>query len=357
MSSFLGGSGTPAELAWSLFVLVGTVVLFALGWRTVARLARRHKEADPHAGRKALLAVAFSLALGLGGFMVLAQFEAKSEAGIHTTFVKLLNQTVGEGDYLDNVKSVGSKPVALGVQQGKLADAQAELARHPDNASAAKDVVTFSAAINQTRLELATAQAQVRILTANHQVWLLVEPHLAAGTDAEDNKAHDILDAALDPARITTILPASIACQRDASKLSKTPSDAGFCILTDGRPTPAAITHSFRDIHTLQDVPVADGVPEAYAHKLEYRLQMQSTLSWFVYPGVTGLFLAPFAFAGGSILNAAYEPSTSVGFKPYPGKAAGFFLLLGAFGLFAIPFGAWTLRDLSRRSLEGQIAL
>ncbi|HEX2065739.1 MAG TPA: hypothetical protein VHI93_02905, partial [Candidatus Thermoplasmatota archaeon] len=156
----------------------------------------------------------------------------------------------------------------------------------------------------------------------------------------------DEANAALDPARIGTLgLPADVVCQRNP--------ETGACASSQ----PAAIQHSYRDVHTLTDVPVARGVPEAYHHKEQYRAQMQSTLAWFVYPGVTGLFLAPFAFAGGSILNAAFEPSATVGYKPYPGKSAGFFLLLGAFGLFAIPFAAWTLRDLHKRSLEGQIAL
>jgi len=357
MTSFLGGSGTLAELVWSLFVLVGTIVLFFVGWRVVSRLAQRHAEADPRARSKAVAAVLVSLLLGVGGFVMLANFEAKSEVGLHTTFVKALNQTVGEGDYLEAYKSTFSKPLALGIQQGKLAAAKAALAANPDNASAAKDIVTFSAAINQTNLELATAQATLRILAANHAVWQLVQPHLLANTHAGDEQARGILDAALDPTRITTILPADVACQRDASTLAKQPQLAGFCIVTDGQTQPAAIEHSFRDLHTLQQVPVAEGVPEAYTHLDQFRAQMRSTLSWFVYPGITGLFLAPFAVAGGSILNAAYEPSATVGFKPYPGKAAGLFLLLGAFGVFAIPFGAWTLRDLHKRSLEGQIAL
>jgi hypothetical protein len=347
MSSFLGGSGSPAELAWSLFVLVGTVVLFFAGWRILFRLAKRHAEADPRARAKAAAAIAASLILGVGGFVMLANFEAQSDLGIHLTFVKAVNQTVGEGDYLDAHKTQLSRPAALAIQRSKMEAAQAAFAADPTNATAAKDAQTFSAAINQTRKDFAAANATVKLLTANHLVWLLAEPHLLAGSDAEDAKARAILDAALDPARIGTLgLSPRDVCARD--------------IVTGDCTTPlkpAAIVHSFRDLHTLSDVPVSDGVPAAFEHRVEFRSQMETTLSWFVYSGVTGLFLAPFAFAGGSILNAAFEPSDSVGFKPYPGKAAGLFLLLGAFGLFAIPFGAWTLRDLHKRSLEGQISL
>ncbi|MCA1811473.1 MAG: hypothetical protein LC623_05625 [Halobacteriales archaeon] len=349
MSSFLGGSGSPAELAWSIFVLLGTVVLFVAGWRVLARVARRHRDADSRAPGKALVAGVLGLGLGLGGFALLANFEAKSEVGIHTTFVKALNQTVGEGDYLEAVKAKQAKPAALAIQQARLDEANAALKADPGDAKAQEDQKNFAAAVDQTKKEIAAAELTLKLLASNHAVWLRAQPHLLAGTDAEDGKAREILDAALDPARITTVVPADVACKRDAT--------TGDCLLSNGQPTPAAIAHSFRDIHTLSDVPVAQGVPEAYEHREQFRAQMESTLAWFVYPGITGLFLAPFAFAGGSILNAAFEPSDTVGFKPYPGKAAGFFLLLGAFGLFAIPFGAWTLRDLHKRSLEGQIAL
>jgi hypothetical protein len=354
MSSFLGGSGTPAELVWSVYVLVGTLVLVFVGWRVVTRLASRHRDADPRAGTKALVATVLALLLGIGGFALLAGFEAKSETGIHTTFVKAVNQTVGEGDYLENTKTVANKPEAIRIQQTKLAEAQAAYAADPSPANLdARD--QLSKALNQTRIDLATAQANVRLLTPNHLVWLQAQPHLAVGTDAEDEKAREILDAALDPARIGTVIPAAQACARvplgtDLDALAR----SGNC---DASGKTVAITHEYRDLHTLSQVPVAQGVPEAFEHKEEFRSQMQSMLAWFVYPCITGLFMAPFAFAGGSILNAAYEPSDTVGFKPYPGKAAGFFLLLGAFGLFAIPFAAWTLRDLSKRSVEGQINL
>ncbi|HUR61828.1 MAG TPA: hypothetical protein VM286_05625 [Candidatus Thermoplasmatota archaeon] len=345
MSSFLGGSGTPAELVWSVYVLLGTLLLVFAGWRVVGRLASRHRDADPRAPTKALVALVAALVLGIGGFLLLAQFEARSEQGIHTTFVKAVNQTVGEGDYIENMKTAASKPEAIRIQQTKLAEANAAYAADPSPAN--RDTRDqLAKAVNQTRDDLAKAQANLLLLAPNHQVWLLVQPHLAAGTDAEDEKARAILDKALDPAQVAG-LPGmgNLACTRDKA--------TGQCTSN----TPVAITHTFRDLHTLSDVPVAQGVPEAYEHKHEYRAQMQSMLAWFVYPGITGLFMAPFAFAGGSILNAAYEPSDTVGFKPYPGKAAGWFLVLGAFGLFAIPFAAWTLRDLSRRSAEGQINL
>jgi hypothetical protein len=348
MSSFLGGSGSLVAQIWSGYVLLGTLVLLAVGWGVVRRLAARNRPSDSRAGAKAAAALAFSLLLGVGGFAALASFEASSETGIHQTFVKALNQTVGEGDYLDNHKTAQSKPKAIGILEGKLENATAALQSAPSPANRdARDQLWK--ALNDTRKDLATAVLNVNLLTPNHQVWLQVYPLLAAGTDAKDEQAHAILLDVLDPATVTKHLPADVACKRDP--------DTGLCILNNGQPTPAAIQHSYRDLHTLSDVPVSDGVPEAFAHKQGFRTQMQDMMGWFVYPGVTGLFLAPFAFAGGSILNSAHEPSATVGFKPYPGKAAGLFLLLGAFGVLAIPFAAWVLRDLSKRSKEGQISL
>lgn len=77
----------------------------------------------------------------------------------------------------------------------------------------------------------------------------------------------------------------------------------------------------------------------------------------FLWPSLLGAFFAPLAFALGSILARAFVPSDTVGYKPYPGAAAGLFLLFGAFGLPSLLFAAWTFNDAFNRSAEGQIAL
>ncbi|MEA3166147.1 MAG: hypothetical protein QOJ26_1016, partial [Thermoplasmata archaeon] len=84
---------------------------------------------------------------------------------------------------------------------------------------------------------------------------------------------------------------------------------------------------------------------------------MHRSMWLFVWPSLAGAFLAPVIFAMGSILGKAFEPSDTVGYKQYPGAAAGFFLLFGAFGVPSIPFAAWTYLDMESRSREGQIAL
>ena len=84
---------------------------------------------------------------------------------------------------------------------------------------------------------------------------------------------------------------------------------------------------------------------------------MYWSLWLFVWPSLFGAFFAPLAFALGSILKRGFVESDTVGFKPYPGAAAGWFLLFGAFGLPSIPFAAWVFMDAENRSVEGQIAL
>lgn len=100
-----------------------------------------------------------------------------------------------------------------------------------------------------------------------------------------------------------------------------------------------------------------DGVESAIAMKDEAIDDMQLSLWLFAWPSLAGAFFAPLAFALGSILKRAFVESDTVGFKPYPGAAAGWFLLFGAFGLPSIPFAAWVLKDADDRSVEGQIAL
>ena len=98
-------------------------------------------------------------------------------------------------------------------------------------------------------------------------------------------------------------------------------------------------------------------VEDAFAVKDRSVRDMTWSMWLFVWPSLFGAFFAPLAFALGSILKAAYVESDTVGFKRYPGAAAGWFLLFGAFGVPSIPFAAWVFMDAEGRSTEGQIAL
>lgn len=98
-------------------------------------------------------------------------------------------------------------------------------------------------------------------------------------------------------------------------------------------------------------------VKNGFARKEEALDGFQSVMLLLVYPGLVGVFYAPIVLAVGSSLRRNWKPSEGVGFKPYPSGAAGLFLLLGAFGIPATLFAAWTLKDMADRTAEEQITL
>ncbi len=343
MSSFLESSGPAVDQAWSWFVVVATLVLLVAGWRVLGKLVQRHKGVDKRAGTKRLIAFGAALALGAGGYLAISGFEAAAKEGMHTTFIGALNVTVGESDYKDALKTVTDKPALIVKQQAGLANATAlyEASPTPENLKARNELST---ALNLSRDDLAKGRVNLLKLTPNHILWQTVLPMLKAH---QDEQAYATLNLALDPTTVDQVIPGGLACARD--------DDTGQC--TSNPPAPAAVHHTYRDTHTLKDVGMDQAIPEAWEHQIEFNQQMQTQMRWFVYPNLAGLVMAPFAFMGGSILGRVFVPSDTVGFKRYPGKAAGFFLLLGGGAVFAIPFAAWLLRDLNVRSKEGQISL
>jgi len=375
---------------WVLFLVLGTVAVFAAGVWVLSRLAGRHVSDDPGAKAKVLVAIAFSLLLGVAGAWVLVDYQGEGEVGTHNSFTAALNKTIGEGDYLEATKVIPSKQKTLDTiilpnLARYNATIDAYVRDHPEAASAIANKSTAGlppevaenvtkraeslGALTLAKKEMDAARITVRKLSPNHALWLKVEPLVREG---RDNEAEELVMKALDPTQVTQVLPmndATVAndqapCARDAA--------TGACTMPL---TPKAIEHAYYDAHELRNVPVSEGAPAAFEHQREFNHQMDAQLKLFAYPAITGLVMAPFAFAGGSILRRAYVPSDTVGFKPYPGKSAGFFLLfmglfsplmilglgmpptLDLFALFAIPFAAWVLYDLHKRSVEGQINL
>lgn len=174
---------------------------------------------------------------------------------------------------------------------------QKNLANATDEAKRAD----LQAALNATIEQRDTAVANVAKLTPNHQLYTRLQPMVA---DQDD----DAIRAEVARAQLTA------------------PADQ------------AAVEGAI----AVKDTSVKD---------------MQRGMWLFVWPSLVGAFFAPMAFAMGSILKAAFAESDTVGFKRYPGAAAGLFLLFGAFGLPSIPFAAWVFMDAENRSVEGQIAL
>lgn len=375
---------------WVLFLVLGTVAVFAAGVWVLSRLASRHASDDPGARAKMVSAIAFSLLLGVAGAWVLQGYQKEGEVGTHDTFIAALNKTIGESDYLEAAKVIPTKQRTIdNIILPNLAQYNATIAaylqEHPEAAGAianktltglppeVAEAVTKRSesllALTVAKKDSDTARITLRKLGPNHALWLKVEPLLR---ENRDHEVEEMVMKALDPTRVTEVLPmneATVAndqapCVRDAA--------TGLCT----QPlAPKAIEHAFYDAHELRNIPVSEGAPAAFEHQREFNHQMDAQLKIFAYPAITGLVMAPFAFAGGSILRRAFVPSDTVGFKPYPGKSAGFFLLfmglfsplmilglgmpptLDLFALFAIPFAAWVLYDMHKRSLEGQISL
>ncbi|MES2154056.1 MAG: hypothetical protein V4510_02885 [bacterium] len=370
MSSLLDTVASAVDRSWPWFVALGTFVLVVVAIRTLWRMQARHHVAEPRGKAKVIVAIVASLLLGFGGYYEFAKWQDASHEGMHDTLITALNKTIGEGKYLDNAHTIEKRPGTIASAIVKLEGYNATLAgmapTDPAYPDAMANKTTTWLALNQSRTDLRDAQVQLRMLTPNHILWHKVLPLLL---DHRDDEAEDVIVRSVSTATITdpdVLGPLGgddSPCARDAQ---------GHCSLPL---QPAIIVNSYVDLHGNQ-VPYSLDGPRVFENQREFNAQMDLHLRWFVYPGLTGLFLAPFAFTGGHILNKSYEPSTTVGFKKYPGKAAGFFLLamagagmlsiptplfkappLDMFGIFAIPFAAWVLRDLHTRSLEGQIAL
>lgn len=340
------------EVAVLAVVAVGTAALVAAGTLVLLRMARRHADVVPNARPKAVLALVAGLVLGSVGLVALHGFETGGHNGIHLTFTQNLNKTVGESDYLEAQKARVSKLNTIEtILPPKIQAAQAAVDAAPANstqrAAAQQNLTTLETALTGAKADLAAAEASIKRLTGNHALWLKVKPLLAAHTPEADEEARGLIERSLSAATVGTVLPIGPdgACARDAK--------TGDC---KAPLAPAALEHDFKDSHQKQ-LTMREGFEEAFLHKAEFDEQLESQMAWFIYPSLTGLFLAPFAFVGGHFLSRAYVPSDSVGFKKYPGASAGFFLLLGGFGIPALPFSAWMLRDLSKRSAEGQISL
>jgi hypothetical protein len=272
-----------------------TVLLFPIFWSRAMRLARRHKEDDARGPAKVAVAILASLAILAGGAFVLLNFQSDAE---HRMYTGSLDQrvavAVGESTYQEHVAAVEAADLALPIIERNLANAT----RDGDEAKAAE----LSKALNETRAARARSAENISAYAPNHELYGRLVPAIQAQDDA---RIRSIM--ADDP--LTT--PADMDAKVDGALATK--------------------DRAVRDMHL--------------------------SMWLFAWPSLAGAFLAPVVFAVGSILSKSFVPSDTVGYKQYPGAAAGLFLLFGAFGVPSIPFAAWTYLDLEARSREGQIAL
>lgn len=204
----------------------------------------------------------------------------------------------------------------------------------------------------ETRLAKAVGEAEYQdalaAIEAANNALPKIEANLANATD-------DAKRAELEKARDDTLTARSKA-EATVAKLGPNHALFGQIQQAVAAQDDAAIRGHFAAAPAYPETAAADA-DAALAIK-DGAVADMAKFSWlFLWPSLAGAFYAPLAFALGSILRKSFKPSDTVGFKPYPGAAAGFFLLFGAFGLPSIPFAAWTFNDALGRSEEGQIAL
>ncbi|MEK6975585.1 MAG: hypothetical protein AABY18_04495 [Candidatus Thermoplasmatota archaeon] len=292
-------AGGKRGLKMYLATLVATV-LFPILWMQALSMARRHGEADPRARLKVLVAIAASLGIALAGTYVLLGFFASAQAGMYDSLDTRIATAVGEAEYQEQLSIIEASNNALPKIRANLANATDDAKRD-----------ALQATLESTTADLAKAEARRAELVPVHTHYGRIA---AAIVDQDDAEVRRLLGE----------VPAF--SEVSGSKF----------------PAHADIAENSEAAFAIKDRSVSD----------------MRLMGWlFLWPSLAGAFFAPLAFALGSILRKAFVPSDTVGFKPYPGGAAGYFLLLGAFGVPSIPFAAWTFNDAMGRSEEGQISL
>jgi hypothetical protein len=355
---------------WVLYMILGSLLVLLAGAWVLFGIARRHRADDERAAAKAAAGIVFALLLGGAGYYGVAAFQASATVGMHDTLYNTLNRTIGEPEYQDALLTISKRTQTIAAHQQNLTTLNARLdayvAANPEHAEAvatskvsglpqevqddvaARDrrIVLFETAVK----ELAAAQATSLARTPNHLLWQQVSALLRENRDAE---AEAMVAKAIRDDTVTEVIPATAETIASGAAPCVRERATGKCVLPF-QPKAVEATHVDGHGHLVK---LADGGPAAFEDQRKFGQQMDVQLKLFVYSSLTGLLMAPIVFAGGSILRSAYVPSDTVGFKPYPSKSGGWFLLLGAFGVVAIPFAAWAVRDLHKRSIEGQIAL
>lgn len=288
-------------------------VIFPLAWMWALALAKKHQDTDPKAVSKVVAGIVAGVVLAAGGFLMLAEFSADAHDNMYDLLNGRMSVATGASEYQDQVSQVGAKQAQIDILEAKIEEANAA----GDEAGAAE----FQAVLDEAVAERAIAQAKMARLQRNNDFYASLTPVILAKDDAQ---AKAMLD---DFAASTT----------------------NDMYADDAIPAASAIkfTVGSMEYHTAKN----------FGDKDKAQDDMTTWMTWLFLPGLIGAFYAPLMWACGSIMKNAWEPSETVGYKPYPGGAMGWFLLLGGFGVPALFFSAWAFWDMDVRSVEGQISL
>ncbi len=270
-----------------------SAIIFPVLWVRSWRFSQEHIKADPRASAKVLAAIGASIILGAGGVLMVTSMESAAHDGFYQDLEGRIATASGETAYQDALAARDAARAQVVMANEKVATARAA-----GDAEGERNWMNVSAEASQNHQD---ARELIQELTPNHDLFLRAQ---AALRDRDDAAAKQIL--------LTTTV----------------------------------------DYDKLQD-----RTQWAFNIKDDMVSDLNGVLWWVLYPSILGAFFAPLAFALGSILRQSWEASDSVGFKPYPSGAAGWFLLLGAFGVPSLFFAAWVFTDIHERAAEGQISL
>jgi hypothetical protein len=288
------GKAVFTALSKYLTSLVMTLIA-PLQWMRLMKVAGQHQALDPKARQKIAIAIIAGLGFAGAGVFIVADFQDDATQGIYETLSGRLSSSLGNEAYNAALTSQGAAVGLIATADRKIDEAQ-----QANDAEAEETWQNNRAAYVESYNQ---ASEDVIQFTANHNLWLIVNDILLV--DRDDDVAKALIE-----------------------------------------------TRGSIDYDNLDASSTA-----AFARKDAAVQDMGTMLAWFVYPGIIGALWAPMAFAIGSILRTTFVPSDSVGFKPYPGAAAGLFLLFGAFGVPALFFAAWVNQDFVDRTETGQISL
>ncbi len=270
-------------------------ILAPLQWARILKVAGNHHGLDPKARGKIVVGIVAGLALaGFSTYLVL-DFEDDATQGIYESLSGRLSLSLGNEAYRAAVADQEAALNLIATADRKIAEAQ--------EAGNAEDEATWEANREGFVDSYNEATERVERYTPNHMLF------------------QEVRDVLLE--------------ERDDAAAKQLIANRGD------------VTFEGLDART----------DSAFDKKDEAVADMQTTLLWFVYPGLIGVLWAPVAYATGNVLKTTFVPSDSVGFKPYPAKASALFLLFGAFGVPALFFAAWVMQDFVDRTAEGQISL
>lgn len=268
-------------------------LLFPLAWMWALAVARRHRETDPRAVARVGTAIVLGVVLAVGVTGLLWMFQQDARSEMYDALDGRLAVAVGESEYQDQVARITAA-------EGQL-DTLGRLLAEAEEAGEEENATTFRANIEAAQVARAEAMERRDELEPAHALYGRVSDAVQA---QDDGRAKQIV--------------------------------AG-----------ADYDYPNMDANSARAFGVKDDAVQ----------DMRAVMVWLLYPGVVGVLFAPLAIALGSVLRTVWEPSESVGFKPYPGRALGLFLLMGAFGVPALFFAAWGFWDMDVRSTTGQISV